>query len=318
MSEKNNQTVIREAVEAAFEEREGWRVKIAAAVRALGDATPSASPAALTDVANLVAEWDADEPVNPISWPNRAAEVLRALLAAQPAEDAPTFNHGDWIRNNYQDYPNIASLVVAMNQAERAAEPATADRQGVALSDQEDEEEGPTPLVEWDKFPGWLIDHHEGDIITEELLQHALADMLKVHPARASSSRAEVEIPEGYALVPKEPTARMKAAGNGALAPWIAPAMHAEDAYAAMLAAAESLRAEVEREAGLGAALMDVCESLPTGCGVVINAENGWAGVTFCDADGNEFDMDDGETSITNQVRKAIAAAEAPNGETPE
>ncbi|SCU73469.1 hypothetical protein CNECB9_1150013 [Cupriavidus necator] len=42
--------VIREAIEGAFEEREGWRMKIAAAVRAL-DAPPQAAPVAqaLTD-----------------------------------------------------------------------------------------------------------------------------------------------------------------------------------------------------------------------------------------------------------------------------
>ena len=32
--------------------------------------------------------------------------------------------------------------------------------------------------VDWSSFPGWLIDHHEGDTITEEMLQFALADML--------------------------------------------------------------------------------------------------------------------------------------------
>ncbi|CAG2132181.1 FtsB/FtsL family cell division protein [Cupriavidus numazuensis] len=40
--------------------------------------------------------------------------------------------------------------------------------------------------VPWDKFPGWLIDHHEGDTITEEGLQHALEAMLKVHPLLAA------------------------------------------------------------------------------------------------------------------------------------
>lgn len=44
----------------------------------------------------------------------------------------------------------------------------------------------PSPRVEWDKFPAWLIDHCEGETITEEFLQRALADMLKAHPPAAS------------------------------------------------------------------------------------------------------------------------------------
>ena len=32
--------------------------------------------------------------------------------------------------------------------------------------------------VDWSSFPGWLIDHNEGDTITEEMLQFALADIL--------------------------------------------------------------------------------------------------------------------------------------------
>lgn len=54
----------------------------------------------------------------------------------------------------------------------------------------DDEGTGITPLVEWDRLPGWLIDHHEGEILTEELLQHALADMLKVYPAQQSATPA--------------------------------------------------------------------------------------------------------------------------------
>ena len=37
----------------------------------------------------------------------------------------------------------------------------------------------PEGSVRWDLFPGYLIDHHEGDILSEELLQSALAGMLK-------------------------------------------------------------------------------------------------------------------------------------------
>ena len=41
--------------------------------------------------------------------------------------------------------------------------------------------------VDWSSFPGWLIDHHEGDTITEEMLQFALADMLAVAPSLDSA-----------------------------------------------------------------------------------------------------------------------------------
>lgn len=41
--------------------------------------------------------------------------------------------------------------------------------------------------VDWSSFPGWLIDHHEGDIITEEMLQFALADMLAAAPSPDSA-----------------------------------------------------------------------------------------------------------------------------------
>lgn len=39
--------------------------------------------------------------------------------------------------------------------------------------------------------------------------------------------------------VPREPTDAMKQAGDNALCLWVAPAMHADDAYRAMLAAAQ-------------------------------------------------------------------------------
>lgn len=41
--------------------------------------------------------------------------------------------------------------------------------------------------VDWSSFPGWLIDHHEGDTITEEMLQLALADMLSAAPSPCST-----------------------------------------------------------------------------------------------------------------------------------
>jgi hypothetical protein len=43
----------------------------------------------------------------------------------------------------------------------------------------------------------------------------------------------------GLAIVPKEPTPKMLARGNAALLGWVSPALHADDAYRAMLAAAQ-------------------------------------------------------------------------------
>lgn len=37
--------------------------------------------------------------------------------------------------------------------------------------------------VDWSSFPRWLIDHHEGDTITEEMFLFALADMLASTPS---------------------------------------------------------------------------------------------------------------------------------------
>lgn len=76
-----------------------------------------------------------------------------------------------------------------------------------AAPDEDCDNEAPAGRVEWDKFPGWLIDHHEGDTITEELLQRALADMLKVHPP-VGHSRQEQSRPvpdEGRDALPPLP-----------------------------------------------------------------------------------------------------------------
>ncbi|MDW3683898.1 hypothetical protein RA280_19550 [Cupriavidus sp. CV2] len=57
--------------------------------------------------------------------------------------------------------------------------------------DEDGEMVGDQRLIAWDKFPGWLIDHCEGETITEEGLQIALADMLKVHPAQINEGGSE-------------------------------------------------------------------------------------------------------------------------------
>lgn len=43
--------------------------------------------------------------------------------------------------------------------------------------------------VRWDLFPGWLIDHCEGEIISEEGLQFALADMLNSDSYKQATQR---------------------------------------------------------------------------------------------------------------------------------
>lgn len=47
--------------------------------------------------------------------------------------------------------------------------------------------------VDWDKFPGYLIDHCEGNVISEEFLQKALADMLRNPQYRAKENHERVD-----------------------------------------------------------------------------------------------------------------------------
>jgi len=41
----------------------------------------------------------------------------------------------------------------------------------------------------WDKLPGFLIDHYEGEILTEELLQQAVAEMSRPLPLPPTESK---------------------------------------------------------------------------------------------------------------------------------
>lgn len=45
-------------------------------------------------------------------------------------------------------------------------------------------------VVPWDMFPGWLIDHCEGEILTEERMQAELSNMLN-HLKTAAPSKGE-------------------------------------------------------------------------------------------------------------------------------
>lgn len=97
----------------------------------------------------------------------------RAILAqAAPSADEKCRTCG------HASHLGTSCVNVAPSASAQQAEP-----------DEDDEEsDGAVMPVHWDLFPGWLIDHHEGDTITEELLQSALADMLKVHPAAPAPS----------------------------------------------------------------------------------------------------------------------------------
>lgn len=63
--------------------------------------------------------------------------------------------------------------------------------------------------VAWEMFPGYLIEQCEGEIITEEGLQRALADMLGDPEYTPQPQTPAKDIPEGYKLVPVEPTEEM-------------------------------------------------------------------------------------------------------------
>lgn len=66
--------------------------------------------------------------------------------------------------------------------------------------------------VRWDLFPGWLIDHCEGDTITEEGLQKALSDMLAHDKANNCPkcgqdwSEHEMGVPAPYCPAPQPST----------------------------------------------------------------------------------------------------------------
>lgn len=73
------------------------------------------------------------------------------------------------------------------------------------------------------------------------ILQAALDDqddMLLTYMIGYEKGKEVNRIPEGYRLVPLEPTDEMVDRGNDALSPWIAPAMHSSHADKAMLDAA--------------------------------------------------------------------------------
>lgn len=82
----------------------------------------------------------------------------------------------------------------------------------VAPRTQEAKSVAPVNGVRWDLFPGWLIDHCEGDIVTEEGLQSALADMLASDSYKSAVAAAPQEqAPHLDDIVVDEFAAAMKA-----------------------------------------------------------------------------------------------------------
>lgn len=137
----------------------------------------------------------------------RAGEVL-ALLAAQPAEPAPKQDREMTMRDVQSDVDSLGiGFYLTRNDdsleylpahqvtvVRKSAEPARADRQGVALSER-------------DAFEVWLA----GETVFSTARQ--LGSYISAHAdiawkawqaARASFSRAEVEIPEGWRIASNE------------------------------------------------------------------------------------------------------------------
>ncbi len=82
----------------------------------------------------------------------------------------------------------------------------------------------------WHRFaPSHAVDF-DGDSNRSEYLR--AADEILSLPA--------LSVPEGWVAVPREPTVDMVRAGNAALSPWVAPALHSHEAYRAMLSAIPS------------------------------------------------------------------------------
>lgn len=74
----------------------------------------------------------------------------------------------------------------------------------------------PAPMVDgvrWDLFPGYLIDHHENEVMTEEGLQHALAGMLKDSQYLTAANQPAPTVPADYVLMPRRLTAENGAKG---------------------------------------------------------------------------------------------------------
>lgn len=128
------------------------------------------------------------------------AEAVTRLLKSQPAQ--PPQDDGkialDRLADHIADnWPDKKFALEEICQRLRAMWPAEFTPASLLVAQPCD--------IPWDNFPGYLIDHHEGQTISEEFIQFALADMLKDSKyTQPSDSQAEVpededDLPVGYA-----------------------------------------------------------------------------------------------------------------------
>jgi hypothetical protein len=126
--------------------------------------------------------------------PDACSECDRiAALTSAPAEPAASMERFEhvirWVRDNYQDN-SIASLCDGLRAAYYAlCRPAETPPAAGAIDTR----------TAWENFPAYLIDHCEGDTISEVGLQRALADMLKdpkyTNPVSAIDARGQEAAP---------------------------------------------------------------------------------------------------------------------------
>lgn len=91
----------------------------------------------------------------------------------------------------------------------------------------------------------------------------------------------------------------------------------------ALLAAQPPAAAEAEKQdsehADIGRLLHKAAGELPEGWEIQVRVERGWGGVVVHDSEGETTDLDDGESSLSEQIERAIdasmSAGTAPNGE---
>jgi hypothetical protein len=239
-------------------------------------------------------------------------KFARALLAAQPAEPA----HPDRQRIEAEEDDKRCE------EGEREMGLGT-DRQGVALSDEEID-------AIWCNLDARGATMYEPHTWQREMrLRFARAIL-----SRASSSRAEVEIPDGYALVPKVPTHDIRKAMHHAY--WQTPHLPYHDGspelwnatYAALLTAAAETGAspswaEVEI-ADVDASAMNAWVEL---WDAAVEAHNATYAETRFQKRSQFKEVADRAEAAGNRLRAAmeatrearliayLAAAEAPKGE---
>lgn len=127
---------------------------------------------------------------------------VRAILAAPAATVKENLNvaarpaAGDGLRRDQEAAYNSIDRFLRNNLCDEDYAQYSAELDSLLTAPRQPGEMGagvPADGVRWDLFPAWLIDHCEGETITEEGLQSALADMLKVYPATKATSAQQDE-----------------------------------------------------------------------------------------------------------------------------